>query len=107
MPHRVPVVVGHLLEARVHGEADVVDEDVETAERVDRGVDDPRRRLGLGEIRADVQLLPDPGRIAPPAGRDARALGDEELRRLEADPAGRAGDETRLPLQPRSIGRLA
>jgi hypothetical protein len=91
----------------VHGEADVVDEDVETPQRVDRGVDGPRRRLGLGEIRADVQPLPDPGCVAPPAGRDARAFGDEELCRLEADPAGRAGDETRLPLQPQIQRPLA
>ena len=80
-------------------EADVVDEGVETAELFQGGVDDACGRIRLGEVGANVELLPDAGRLAPPARRDARALARKQLGRLESDPAGRAGDETRLPLE--------
>ena len=99
LPHLLPLLVGDLGEARVDREADVVDEDVEPAELADGGVDDACGRVRLGEVGANVELLPDSRRLAPPARRDARALGREQLGRLEADPAGRAGDETRLPLE--------
>jgi hypothetical protein len=39
IPHRVPVFVGHLLEACMDGESGVVDEHVQAAERVHRRVD--------------------------------------------------------------------
>ena len=49
---------------------------------------------GCDEVGRDVQRLADAGRLAAAAARDdRRALRGEQARRLEADAAGRAGDE--------------
>ncbi len=107
VPRRVPVRVRHVLEGGVDREADVVHQDVEAAERTGGVGDDACRCGGVGEIRLHVRLLADSGRVAPPARGDTGALGDEEPRRLEADAAGRAGDETHLPLEAEIHRRLA
>ena len=107
LPHRIPVLVGDLLEARLNRVADVVDEDVKAPELAHRGLDQPCRRVGLGQVRPHVQRLADRGRLAPAAGDDPRAFRDEQLCRLEADPARRAGDDARLPVQSEVHRRLA
>ena len=83
----------------------VVDEHVDAAERVERLAHRLLRRARLGEVGRDAErgadLRPhhlDPLR-PPPAHDDLRALGGEQPRGLEADPAGRAGDDADTPAE--------
>ena len=81
-------------------DADVVHEHVEPAERRSRLVDDA---LGLArerQIRRDVCLLADSGRVPPPAGDDPRSLRDELPHDVATDSTGRAGDEAALAAEP-------
>src|SRR5204862_5495116 len=86
--------VGHLGERALDGDADVVDEAVDTPER-DRGrLDYLLGRAPLGEVGNDVERLADARRLAPPAARDdARAFGGEQPRGLQTDPARRSCDD--------------
>ena len=90
--------------------ADVVHEHVDAAE----SLAPPRSttvagRSGSARSARDVQRLADAlARRARPCVDDARALLGEQPRRLEADPAGRAGDDADpVAARPRSIARLA
>ena len=80
------IVVGHVLELPDLAVADVVDEHVEAPVPLDRLLHDALRLARLREVGPHV--------AAAAAGRhDRRSLGPQELRRLEPDPAGGAGDE--------------
>ena len=91
---------------RWHREADVVDETVDAAELRLHLAYEPLRLAGLPEVGGDVERLADAGRaLAAPARDDGRALGGEQPRGLQADAAGRAGDEADAALRPRSTAR--
>jgi hypothetical protein len=84
------------------GHADVVHQAIEPAERGYRLGDERLRRLRLGEVANDTEgrarVLPralDASRVAA-AHDDARSFGGEQPRGLQADPAGRAGDDADL-----------
>jgi probable phosphoglycerate mutase len=77
-------------------DSDVVDQDVEPAERRGRFGDDPLGLAGACEVRLDVGLLAGVRRSSPPAGDDAAALVDELAHDHQADPARRADDEASL-----------
>ena len=90
----LPVVVGELRELANLGAAGVVDEAVDPAEPLDRRCNQPIRRAALGQVGGDVQLTRPAG--APSGRDDVRAFVGEAPRDLEADAAGRAGDEADL-----------
>src|SRR5262249_5005230 len=99
LPHLVPLLVGQLLEARLVGDPNVVDEAVDLTQRRRYFVDDLTRRLGLPQVGGDAENR---------AGRLARvfhalrvaaddgysgALGGEELGRCQPDSVAGAGDD--------------
>ena len=96
LPHRIPVRVRNLLEPRLDRDADVVDEHVEPAERIDGLLDETRRRVRLGQVGANMERFTTVGRVAATAADDTGSLGHEQLGRLEPDPTGRAGDDAAL-----------
>jgi hypothetical protein len=101
---QVPVLVGHLEQQVVAGDAGVVDQDVDAAELLDdpgdRGVD----RGGVADVGADADVLLVPGRgelrgrrrgsrLVEVEDRDRRALLGEPGRAPEADALRRARDD--------------
>ena len=87
-PHRVAA----------EGEARVVEEDVDPAERVDDLGDEPLARGGVGHVESERELrleALDPTRAAG----DARAFRGESAGGLRADPARRAGDDRPLAFE--------
>src|ERR687896_1406880 len=88
LPERIPLLVGHLLEAGLPREADIVDEDVETAQLTNRLLHERRRGRWLGEVGDDVQRLADPRFCAPAARDHARAFFCEQAGDLASDAAG-------------------
>src|SRR5581483_6290832 len=97
LPGALPDVVDELVEAVDLGPADVVHEHVDAAESRQRRLHDTLRAAAFGEVRGDVQVA-DPF-LAAPARDDPRALFAQLARGLEADPAGRAGDDAHLVLE--------
>ena len=82
----LPDLVGHVLELANLAVADVVDEDVEPSVAFDRLLHDALRLARLREVGPQL--------AAAASGRhDGRSLGAQQLRGLEADAAGGAGDE--------------
>ena len=99
LPVGVPLVVGNVLEAGVPRDADVVHEHVEAAEGRNRLVDDASGLTAERQIRRDMRLLADTGRVPPTTGDDSGSLGDKLPHDLATDAAGRAGDEAALPVK--------
>jgi broad specificity phosphatase PhoE len=96
LPVLVPLLVLHILEARLAGDSDVVHEDVEPTER-SCGFRD--RALGLAwarEVGDDVGHLAGTRRVPATARNDEPVLGGQLTHDLEPDPARRAGHETPL-----------
>ena len=56
LPHRVPLLVGNVGEVDLHGEADVVHEAVDPAERLLGLGDDSLWLPGLREVAGDAEL---------------------------------------------------
>ena len=106
LPVGIPLLVEHLLEARLPRDADVVDENVEAAERVHRRGDGVLGLAGERQVSRHVCDLAGSGRIPAPARDDARALSDELTRDLEPDPGGRAGNQAPLAVETEIHGRL-
>ncbi len=107
LPVGVPFLVRHLLEARLPRDPDVVDENVETAERLRRLLDGA---LGLPrhtQVSLHVARLADPGCLAPAAADHARALLDEQPCGRQADAVGRSGDEAGAVTKAEIHGSLA
>ena len=74
--------------------AQVVDEDVEAAERLGGASDDLGRRGGVHQVDGDVQHLAVQCRERRARrGDDARTLGEEGAHDREADALGGAGDD--------------
>src|SRR5439155_15576975 len=96
----VPLLVEQLVEPRLVGDPDVVDEAVDPTESLDRPVDERIGPTGLAEVAGDVERLAHPGAVWPTAGgHDPSALLREHPRRLETDAGGRAGDDAHLVAQ--------
>ena len=80
--------------------AAVVDEDVDSAERLDRLLDESREVLRVGQVAADRQpaeAIRLARELVAPAGEhgDVGTLGGERLRAREPDPGGGATDDRR------------
>ena len=105
----VPLRVGDLFEGPLISDADVVHEHVDAAEPrfglVDRAA---RARRPPTDRRATCSASPTSG-ASPlrPVVTTLRTLGGEQLRRLEADAAGRAGDDAYGVAQSEIHGWLA
>jgi len=116
----IPLVLLHVHEHAVTEDPGVVDEDVESPERLDRGVDEPLRTgelrhvLAVGHGLAAERLdLGDDAVRRVGVGAFSRQRGpeivDDDLRSgagegqrvLAADPAPRPGDDRDLPFQVR------
>ena len=108
MPELVPLLVGHLVERALDGEPDVVHEAVDRPSFSSTSSHDALRLARAAEIGGNVQGLADSRRLAPAAARDdRRAFGGEQPGDLEADAAGRAGDETDAVAESEIHGSLA
>ena len=96
----MPDLVGNVLELSDLAVTDVVHKHVEVPVLLDRLLHDA---LGLARLR---EVGP---HISAAAARrhDGRALGAQELSRLEADPTGGAGDEADVVDEPEVHGWLA
>ncbi len=94
LPVRVPLLVGDVLEARLARDPDVVDQDVETAERSDRLGHGALWLARHGQVALDVECLSDAGRGAATTGCDAGGLCRKLRGDFTPDPARRARDET-------------
>jgi hypothetical protein len=92
------VIVGEARGGCARRAAAVVDEDVDPAERLERGLDQSLQVLWVGQVAADGQCS-EPLRLAleqlAAAGehRDVGALPGQRLGDCEADPGGRAADD--------------
>ena len=104
--HRIPRLVGRLVERAARDHARRVDEDVERAGLVERRFDDPVRGLGRRDVGATdhgassggADVLGDVGQGTFFASHrdDNGALAPERFRRRASDAAGRAGDDDGL-----------
>ena len=94
----LPVVVCQVGERADRRPTDVVDEAVEPAEPFLGGGDEPLGLAGKGQVARDVQVSDSRGPAS--GGDDACTFGLQLPGDLEADPAGRAGHEACLPVQP-------
>src|SRR5919109_2140282 len=96
LPHRVPLLVGQVVERHLVRLADVVDEAVDRAGFGHESFGRPRiGQVGNDAVRrARVGTCPFHALRVPAGHDDACAFGGEQLRRLEADPGRRTGDET-------------
>ena len=109
---RVPLLFGHVDEHPVAQDARVVDEDVEIAERLDRGVDEALRTFPVGDVVAVDDRLATTGadlldhllsrgdvgpgavvRRAEVVDDDLGTFGGEVQGMLAADAAPGAGDD--------------
>ena len=90
----------------MRADADVVHEDVETAECSDGFGDDPFGLAGVREICDDMRGLADIRRVPSSTRDDEGTLGRELAHDLEPDTAGRAGDEAPLAAESKIHGRL-
>jgi hypothetical protein len=109
--HRVPLVLGELVDRIRVLDARIVDQDVQAPEAARRGLDRVVNLLGLrhvGAVKGDL----DPGlalegrtglldlvRVAEPVQHHLAAFLGERPGHGEPDPAGRSGDEGGLALQ--------
>jgi hypothetical protein len=104
--HALERVVGELVDRRVDRVSGVVDDDVELAPGVDRGLHERVRRAVLREV-AGVHdgLAGDLGRrllrdvAVEVVDHHARAVLGQQLGRRAADPARRSGDDRHLVVQ--------
>jgi hypothetical protein len=99
--HGLELNVGHLEQRRIPVKAGVVDDDVQTAERLESPFDESRRRLGrrhvadhglgaaLADVGADLVHRVGVGSVH----HHPRALGGEQLSGGAADAARRPGDQ--------------
>ena len=107
----VELLLRHRLDRRELVDARVVDEDVELAVALDRGLDDPARVVGLGHVAADGDRLAAvggdgrhdglrPGLAGGVVDDHRGTLGGERLGDGGADALGRAGDHCNLAGEP-------
>ena len=106
LEHRLELLVAHLVDDAVPGVAGVVDDRVDRAERLDRGLDELVAGALGGQVAAeDGGLAVDLARgllgdvAVDVVDQDLGALGDEQLRRRPADAARRARDDRRLAVE--------
>ena len=106
LEHRLELLVAHLVDDSVPGVAGVVDDRVDRAERLDRGLDELVAGSLGGQVAAeDGGLAVDLARgllgdvAVDVVDQDLGALGDEQLSRRPADPARRARDDRRLAVE--------
>jgi predicted NBD/HSP70 family sugar kinase len=105
-PHVLPLLVGHLGDRVPYVDPCVVDQDVQTAQRVRGPVHHRPHGAGVGQVGADnhvagagqagQHLLREPGRVAM-MHRHPVALAGERLRHRPADAAGSPRHQDRAP----------
>src|SRR5262245_37395570 len=97
----LPVVVrqGKRAAAWCGGTTDRIDQDVETAEPIESGLDDPVAPLASADIRLDKLIRGAAGRYRPGGGQDRRAPSSEPLHDGRADALGPASNECPFPLE--------
>ena len=113
LPGLVPVLLGHHVEVAPARGAGVVDEDVQAAEALLAGGDDPVAGASVGDVEdQDMRVAAGRPALVRGLGQRVGAPGDEQrrcailgqqARGVAADSAARAGDRASLPRRPRSI----
>ena len=108
---QVPVLLGHLEEQVVAGDAGVVDQDVDPAELVDDALHRGLRGGGVDDVAADADRAGTVGEVEAARGvgggglvevedRDRGALAGEALGDAEADASGCSGDDGDAAVEP-------
>ena len=103
----VPLLVGHILDGAVPGEAGVVDNDIEATERFDRSAYEPIAEIGLGHVAGANRRLAakPPDRRSGVVGRLGIEIVDHDAgtlaRQFECD------GPTDTPARPRYDGDLS
>ena len=105
----VPLLVGHPLDDVVPRVAGIVDDDVDAAEALDRGVHDALAEVRRGDIavaghRPAAELLDERdgllrGLVVEVIDHDARAVAGEAQRHLAPDAPTRSGDDGDLAVE--------